>query len=702
MGLTAAGNGKEAAAAGFAKAREAFRTMTASRLGFAQFFDAYLADATSTAAVGRPLPRTFLHAVFVGRHALAGSGESFDPAIPVDAAALALVAMGGPEAMWDVAMAGVGAGLFDPAPDDSTARSEQRTIAARGISKVFGSEVIAQRRAAALSTDNQALEDVPAPGSTAQLQRATLEVFTVMDETLPDPDSIGAALLLARKRLCRIETVGMVEGQLKPVTGTGFLVGPSAVLTNWHVIRDVPSPRGDTPLRVIFDYGQTTGIPTAAVSVVQARDSWRIESSEAGPLEPQGATEGWWLDQAERLAWRQSHSGNLDFAVIHVEGAPGLQRGYYDLATAEQALADGTCFVLHHPSSQGRTLTAGHFRFSQETLGYRVFHTASTAKGSSGGLVLDTNGRPTAIHYLGLGEDALTPASAASAADRQINVAVPLKSIAAKLAPELQTIKAFDGLALAGGCLAMGRPVFGRQNLLDALAALKKGDKRVLSVQPPSGGAYQKPGKSYTVEILEALFPAPESLFIKVTADQVKHGAKAMAEMILNALSTSAAKELPDPETTESAYDQVLVGRLREIFADRWPNNLIWLVIDDLDVHDLTDAGGRQLLNMLYSRVAEIPQLRIVLIGLKVRLDTIPPDQLVDSPIREDELSDVASLFKQWVAVRGARDKPIDDAVLDMIAAALASYAGAERPLETLGQFTADHLSAPLTKLFGK
>jgi hypothetical protein len=183
---------------------------------------------------------------------------------------------------------------------------------------------------------------------------------------------------------------------------------------------------------------------------------------------------------------------------------------------------------------------------------------------------------------------------------------------------------------------------------------------------------------------------------VKFDADKIKSGEKAMAALILHQLSERAADELPDPMTTQNAYDQILVSKIREIIADRWPKSTIWLVIDDLDVHDLTDAGGRRFLNALYTRVGDIPQLRVVLIGLGGNLESIPKATLLETHIARSELENVGPLFREWLLERGVRDMPIDKRVLDLIANTLKSFAGSEVPMETLGKFTAAHFDPAL------
>jgi hypothetical protein len=657
----------------FRRARNAVDGLTAPRLGFRQFFDAFMAELPPDAAAARP--SSFLHAVFLSDRALAAtsSARTYDPADAEDAAALALSALGDVETMAHAAACAVAAGLFDN-PDTAAAKvSATRGAQAARIRKAFGARVFR-----------------------AQLQNSQLQQLIGPDTTFMDPDKLLPALLLARQRLCRVEVVVSGGGTSK---GTGFLIGPSTVLTNWHVVEQAAGP----PL-VHFDYGQTTGLPIAESSVVRARSVWLVKMSPTGNYRKDDET-NWWTDAATRAAWRTARAGELDYAVVHLEGMPGLMRGWYDLAETPTAGARGSCLVLHHPNGQGRTLTHGEFCLHDGfAAAPRLFHTASTAVGSSGGLVLDSAGRPTALHYLGLGPDPWSTTPPPTAPNEVVNVAIPLGAIFNDLASgngeAIAKVREVEGSVLVRGCLDGVRPVFGRRELLKAIPELKSGARQVLWVQPPAG-SYLKPGKSFTLEILGAFFRATEDVFIKIGADRVLPGAKAMAAMILGELSASAAAALPDPATTESAYEETLVSRIRETISNRWPNRRIWLVIDDLDVHELTDDGGRAFLSTLYHQVRTIPQLRIVLLGLRVNLDTIPTETRVVDAISDGDLADPAGLFAQWLQLRGAAARPIPPEVVEVVSAALASHAGAEAPLPAMSDFTVRHLAGPLRKYFG-
>ncbi|WP_434616442.1 trypsin-like serine peptidase [Azospirillum sp. B2RO_4] len=652
-------------------ARRVAELVTVPRLLFQQVFDDYVAGFRDPDA-----PRSFMHAVITTLQRAQLAGINVQPADPTEAIALALAALGSDEAIVRagfVAAANQALNMAGPAPA-GTARG---TITPQRLTTVF---------------------------STVRPEK-----LTDINATLTDPDALVPAILLARKRLCKV--VAKRKGTTQ--TGTGLLIGPSAVLTNHHVV-DQLSPTlqralGES-LHVEFDFSRTSGLRADQPSIVPANDTWCLGHSPMGEVEPDAAGDQWWMDDAVRQAWTASLATALDYAVINLRGTPGYQRGWYKLPEQEDWLG-GSCWVLHHPLGDGRSITGGTFQFDGDEGAAHVFHSATTLTGSSGGLVLDDRGRPVALHHLGIG-------AIPTGADIKtlkvpvdiVNVAVRLSSIAASLKPQIGEIVGKANRYVANGCIDHRRPVFGRSKLLDDLNELVKqptpgstiGAKQVLVVQPPGGGPRRKVGKSFTVEILKHSFPAPDNVYVQFSADTVPVGAKAMAARILDALAPSASHNMPEPTTTETAYARQLVAFLNETLAGQFRGKRIWLVLDDLDVHPLTDAGGKEFLDVLYQHIRSVPQMRIVLIGLTASLGHIPKDACLECPIDESDLLSMESLFKAWLLTRGLNRKPLDGEVATLIAKALASFAGQQDPLPSLAEFTAKHLDEALESYFGQ
>lgn len=614
-------------------------------------------------------PVSFAHAMVV-----TGRGGGLDPARDADALCLALAALRGPQAVADCFAAAVSAGLFDIGATDPLPvhrrQLAQRMIGALGLKRAH-----------------------------ASLQRANTESLVNETAFWTDPGNILPGIILGRRRLCRIEALNEMGDR---VTGSGFLIGPSTVLTNFHVIKDVIGLElepGDLQIR--FDYSATTGIEEGKGAVFDVAEDWLIAHSETGPVLEEDYA---WDKLAKRRAWLNAVEGFWDYAAIRLTGAPGLQRGWFDLARVTQDVPNGV-WVLHHPGSEEHTITGGKVVYGQPRQ-HRLFHQATTAHGSSGGLALDQNGQPVALHYLGL--EALTPPPDARH-HRALNVAVPLTAVASDLTAKgvLGKLAEIPGLSPVGGCLDGRRPVFGRADYIAALEQLWKGDRRILRVhvETDDDAPLTRPGKSFSVEILRALFAAPEHHHIVFRAGDVQVDAYRMACDTLASFAPDAVASLPEaPDTTTPAYVKRLVSKFMQQVSDRLGDRMVWILLDDLDRHDLSDASGREFLSTLYDQIGRQDNLRLVLIGLRedVQINGLDPNLVLKSAIRTRDLADPGQVFRQWLNLRGARDTPFDETSLGFLSNIVASLAGAEAPLERMSEFVETHVAGAADALFGR
>jgi len=624
------------------------REVRAPRLVFRQAYDTFLAE------VARPeLPRSFLHALALARSA----GSRLDPARDADAYAMALGGLG--DAVGLAASMLAGQGIFDP-PGASVEDSRD-----------------AQARVGALY----------APDSPAQRG----EVATDPMATDVDPARQPPAFLLACRRVCRIRTVDAAGA---PVTGTGFLIGPSVVLTNWHVVRDLIGVSELTPRMLTFHFdslisGQAVGVPY----LPRSKD-WLLETSAMGPERPPGVADasGWWDDGLQRERFLSALGDRLDFAVVALEAAPGDQRGWYNLADTGEP--SGTCQVFRHPGGRPMSVSAGSVRYASLRHNTRIFHSATTAGGSSGGLMVDARGVPVGLHSAGYDTE-----KGGIAGSNKINCAVPLDAIAAKLGKaNLESFARTRRLVAPLGCIGGGRPMFGREDLLGDLQELADGDKRILWIRSPAA-AFRRPGKSFSVEVMKALLPA--NIYVELSADMVQAEPRAMAALILDTIAPGRSAPLPQPgeaATAHAAYVRDLVSQLFQLITDGTAGRQVWFILDDLDTIFLPDTGGRLFLDELYRRVEECESLRVVLIGLNTALTNMPPAALRVHDI--DTGVDIGALFGRWLELHGERDKPIAPEVKTLLGAIMRSCAGGEAPMERLAEFHRLHLAKALGEFF--
>ena len=532
----------------------------------------------------------------------------------------------------------------------------------------------------------------------ATLQRSTQEAMTVPDDFFSDPGTLLPALLHGRRRMCLIRTF---DQNGDPTTGTGFLIGPSAVLTNLHVVSALPDHIeraehiDDEKLLIQFDFSETTALAQADSSVYLPVSDWCLAKGELTDLGPDIGY--WWDDQAQRQTWLNAVKTKLDYAVVKLSGAPGLQRGWYTLSTARRRRPTGS-WALHHPASREHTLTRGQVKYTVD-FGHRMFHTASTTGGSSGGLILDQDGDPMGLHYLAL--DARRPPDEANPNEKNevLNVAIGLREIAQALEEDgkVEAISTPSVLKPAVGCIDGDLPVFGRASFFDALTEFwTSKTKRIMRVDLV-GDATQlrRAGKTFSKDIIKSMFRGPEHHHMVFRAGDLKVDAQRMAADALATFADDLVKDLPDaPDTTTPAYVRRLVSFVGRAISERLPNHSVWVVLDDLDKHNLSDASGREFLATLYNQVDEIPNLRIVLIGLPegLAISGIEAENEIVTQIMPQDLTELDQKFITWLKEHSGGNAVMLDEGYAFLANIVTSYAVGTAPLEALSEFVSKHV----------
>jgi hypothetical protein len=657
------------------------------RIGFQQAFDNLLKEVNDTR-----LPGSFLQAVVVASRAN-DHRRLLDPSQDRTAFALAFSAIVDAEALCNVALALSVRGVFDQFGATPIELAKNQIKLQGDLFKI-----LKRKRSSAKSLSVRA----------AQEGVARAEAITDADGTWIDPGRLSPAIMLACRRVCRISAIDK-DGETKK--GTGFLVGPSAVMTNWHVIGDLYEIYGEGPLeanKLKFHFDSLRSVGDAENTIVEARlQDWLLVGSPIGPLSPAGYEQqlGWWMDRNTRLSWLGQLNDTLDFAVIALASAPGESRGWYDLSSVATFDTSGSCQVFHHPAGQGLSYSAGSIKFPPPPkIGNRLFHTASTVRGSSGGLLVNSLGLPVGLHHAGYGpENPGAGGEPSRVPDQVINAAIPLTAVAKKIGPEmLKSIATSTRLAAPQGLIDGRHPLFGRTDLLAALEELSSEHqtgprKQLLWIKPPEDSKVKRPGKSFSVQVMKSLLPG--NIYIELTADMVKMDGWSMAALLLDRIAAGRTGSLPktaDAGTTEAAYfEHHLIAKLFEEIRTAAPGLQIWIVLDELDTISLPDTPGRRFLDMLYTRMPGCPQLRLVLIGLKTTLPSIPSELQRPHLI---EIGDVSRLFQDWLSHSGERNVAIDPKVKKFLGKAMESYAGVEQPMQRLADFARDHLVTPLSE----
>lgn len=233
----------------------------------------------------------------------------------------------------------------------------------------------------------------------------------------------------AENRVC---LVGDREGAL----GTGFLVGPAAVMTNYHVVGKFIEGQADpADLTFTFDF---TFLGAAGVVIGPDSADWLIDHS---PLDDS--------DLIPLPAPVDVAADRLDYAVVRLAGRPGeapvggqkvtaasdRPRGWLTIPTRPYNFALRKALILFH-HAEGAPL-----RLSIDTDSFvdaneartRIFHRSSTAGGSSGSPCFDMAWNLVALHqgYTRLGEQRTNRAAPLTAIRRLLEQRGKLAAVTA-------------------------------------------------------------------------------------------------------------------------------------------------------------------------------------------------------------------------------------------------------------------------------
>jgi len=193
-------------------------------------------------------------------------------------------------------------------------------------------------------------------------------------------------------RVCRIE-IGGSEGAQK--FGTGFLVGPDLVMTNWHVVEPLPRPE-DLVCR--FDYKVLSNGTTSVGNTFALAVDWKVllsPNSKAGQV-PQP-------DELDIAILRlREPAGSLPVGKL---GATGSNRGWISLGSGSANGAFKThspVFMIQHPLAEPLKLaleTDGIEGLNAN--GTRVRYRTNSEPGSSGSPCFDQQWNFIAVHHSG-------------------------------------------------------------------------------------------------------------------------------------------------------------------------------------------------------------------------------------------------------------------------------------------------------------
>jgi trypsin-like peptidase len=429
----------------------------------------------------------------------------------------------------------------------------------------------------------------------------------------------SSGALRARRRVCRIKV--RLPGD--EIYGSGFLVGPQAVLTAGHLLAPLIDELGrERPgsaelVTVEFDYIAGVARPTSSLLA----EEWLIGFSRAHPSEQPGVSI-LDFDQTDPAGFDAA----LDYAIIRLEKAIGSVRGSYSLDKQRfpriAGNANNQLLVFQHPAGQTmKSSTGAGTQLWPDNFRTRLRHNANTMSGSSGGLVLDADLEPIALHQCGL-EDEHGNAIA--------NGAIPTACIAA-IGHDCRSIVGFDPILRT----LSGHAVLGREEFQRLVLTAAAGERPLLVVRGEA-----KAGKSFSKEILKTQLAGPEHLFVELGASEIPADAFDLARLILGKLhSGEEALDLSPPSEADTARDawirDVLFPGFLEGLRSAAGARILWLVFDDLEKRTLPNASSRRLLERLYQDIRSAPFLRVVLIGLAGSVPAAPHEAVAYDTARD-------------------------------------------------------------------
>ncbi len=417
-----------------------------------------------------------------------------------------------------------------------------------------------------------------------------------------DMAQLLSAVNLAARRVCLVKA-GVSQG-------TGFLIGSQTVLTNWHVMASMIDPatgkmKPDSARNIVCNFESLSvgqGRPYPAVN------DWLVDFSPLarGPVAPAKA--------GADMTHLRPHA--LDFCALRLSGVPGRERGWYDLS--QTGTLDSTTdnfFVFQHPFANPQRLAITSGVVADPTDPNFLRHMAWTDEGSSGGLCLDQQFRPVALHHAAVKNPA---------GEVVFNRAVFLSAINT-LAPELGAPDPqYDRInQLAdGSSVVLGR---GETQAL-AQEMMRNPSRPILYVR-----GEPRSGRRFTALLIRDCTQHDLRRIVEISASELPVEACELAAMILTRAGApaGAVAGLPGgnmPNGTDNAWiKSALLPALRQelttlLRTDPAKPMVLWLMLHKLDIVPIPQTSARELLDALYAETETMPSLRIVLIGLNTAL----------------------------------------------------------------------------------
>lgn len=257
-------------------------------------------------------------------------------------------------------------------------------------------------------------------GLTAAIGKRAPAGWKLEDILRPNPDFLKpdgwlAKLAGLRRRVCRLEHPSRPTE--KPGFGTGWLVGPDLLLTNYHVIQSFRPvmPGGLDAAEIVCRFDIPEPPARDAGRICRLAADWLVDASLPGA--------------AERGAGNTPPTeAELDYAVLRLAERAGedeveksTPRGLVALGASGGPPRKGdVLLIVQHPEGMPQRFAFGNVLNSLAPTERRLQHDANTLRGSSGSPVVDIKLDILALHHAG----------------GKANQAVPIHLVGARLAAQ--------------------------------------------------------------------------------------------------------------------------------------------------------------------------------------------------------------------------------------------------------------------------
>lgn len=245
----------------------------------------------------------------------------------------------------------------------------------------------------------------PRVATTRELQRTIKQANGFID-----PDEWRTRMAHRERQVCRI----MYRYAGEDVSGTGFLLGPDVIMTNYHVMELVIKKKVKPDrVELRFDYkmlGQQ--ILNQGIVYRLLAEDWCIDASEYSPI-----------DLEQEPGNNVPRPDQLDYALLRVAGTPGSDpiggpdtpdpqapiRGFIEPPIDEHDFKKNPAiFILQHPDGHplklaldSESVICSAEQNCLNSNGTRVRHTTTTEGGSSGAPCFDVRWSLIALHHMG-------------------------------------------------------------------------------------------------------------------------------------------------------------------------------------------------------------------------------------------------------------------------------------------------------------